>query len=135
MFIGFNVIGILACLLSCVNTYITVIIGRFIYGITGGIMLSLTPKMLLETIPQDIYNKGYGASTSFVIHAFTMFDMFLGVALFHGFGKNGEPLIHGNPTFWYRWRVLYAIPIPFMILAIIIFVTFVNKETIEYYVK
>ena len=64
-----------------------------------------------------------------------MFDMFMGMALFHGFGKQEDTLIHGDPTFWFRWRILYAIPIPFMLLAILIFVTFANKETIEYYVK
>jgi predicted MFS family arabinose efflux permease len=45
-FVAFNVLGILGCLLSCVNTYITVILGRFIYGFAGGVMLSYTPKML-----------------------------------------------------------------------------------------
>ena len=67
VFIKFNVLGIVACLVSCINTYITVIIGRFVYGVVGGIMISITPKMLQETIPKDIYNKGYGATTNFVL--------------------------------------------------------------------
>ena len=46
IFVGFNILGIFACLLACVNTYITVILGRFIYGFVGGIMISFTPKML-----------------------------------------------------------------------------------------
>ena len=45
-FVGFNVLGIIGCLLSSVNTYITVILGRFIYGCVGGIMMTITPKML-----------------------------------------------------------------------------------------
>jgi hypothetical protein len=45
-FVGFNLLGIFACLLGLVNTYITVILGRFIYGFVGGVMISYTPKML-----------------------------------------------------------------------------------------
>ena len=40
-----------------------------------------------------------------------------------------------HDTFWYKWRIYYLLPVPFMVLAIIIFIIFANKETIEYYVK
>jgi predicted MFS family arabinose efflux permease len=76
-FIGFNILGIAACLLSVVNSYSTVIIGRFIYGFVAGVMLNITPKMLLETIPMDVYNSGYGASTNLVIELFKIIDLFL----------------------------------------------------------
>ena len=42
-------------------------------------MISLTPKMLQQTIPMDIYNKGYGATTNFVIEAYRIVDLFLGM--------------------------------------------------------
>ena len=78
-FIGFNILGIGACFLSIVNNYSTVIIGRFIYGFVAGVMLNITPKMLLETIPMDLYNSGYGASTNFVIELFKILDMFINI--------------------------------------------------------
>jgi MFS family permease len=78
-FIGFNILGIAACLLSVVNSYSTVIIGRFIYGFVAGVMLNITPKMLIETIPMDIYNSGYGASTNFMIELFKIMDMFINI--------------------------------------------------------
>jgi MFS family permease len=76
-FIGLNILGVLGCVVSCVNTYSTVILGRFVYGCVGGVMISLTPKMLQQTIPMDIYNRGYGASTNLVIEAYRVVDLFL----------------------------------------------------------
>ena len=78
-FIGFNLLGIVACLISSINTFSTVIIGRFLYGFTCGVMLNITPKMLLETIPMDIYNSGYGASTNLAIEVFKIMDMFINI--------------------------------------------------------
>ena len=70
-FISFNFYSILACLISCVNTYITAIIGRFFYGITAGVLMSLIPQMLMETIPIDIYEKyGYGILPTLVTKIF-----------------------------------------------------------------
>jgi hypothetical protein len=37
--------------------------------------------------------------------------------------------------FFERWRIQFLLPIPFMILALLIFATCARKETIEYYVK
>ena len=76
-FVGLNMLGIVGCVISCINTYSTVILGRFVYGCVGGVMISLTPKMLQQTIPMDIYNKGFGASTSFVIEAYRVIDLML----------------------------------------------------------
>jgi len=81
-FIGFNVLGICACLFSIINTYTTVIIGRFIYGFAAGVMLNITPKMLLETLPMDIYNSGYGASTTAVIEMFKVLYLVVNMKLY-----------------------------------------------------
>jgi MFS family permease len=92
-FIGFNILGICACLLSVINSYSTVIIGRFIYGFVAGVMLNVTPKMLLETIPEDIYNSGYGASTNLVIELFKIMDLFINIQLYrkNNDGTNASP--------------------------------------------
>jgi len=37
--------------------------------------------------------------------------------------------------FFQRWRIQFLLPIPFMLLALLIFSTCARKETIEYYVK
>ena len=62
--------------------------------------------------------------------------MTVAMVLFQGIKEKNESLtINDNSTFWYKWRIYYLIPIPFMIIASLIFIVFANKETIEYYVK
>ena len=92
-FIGFNLLGIGACLLSVINTYSTVIIGRFIYGFVAGVMINITPKMLLETLPMDVYNSGYGAITNLAIEFFKIMDMFVNIQLYRTASTHdGTPL-------------------------------------------
>jgi MFS family permease len=137
-FIGFNVLGIGACLLSVINSYSTVIIGRFIYGFVAGIMLNITPKMLLETIPMDLYNAGYGASTNFVIELFKIMDMFINIQLYQNASKDGTPPPVEDPTqipLFTQWRIQFLLPVPFMSLALLIFIFFAREETIDYYVR
>jgi hypothetical protein len=50
--------------------------------------------------------------------------------------RNFNPLKEDSPDhFFQRWRIQFLIPIPFMIMALVIFGTCARKETIEYYVK
>jgi predicted MFS family arabinose efflux permease len=46
IFIGLNLVGILSCIMSVIDNFYLIIFGRFLYGAVGGVMLSITPKML-----------------------------------------------------------------------------------------
>jgi hypothetical protein len=46
VFIGLNLLGLLACGLSVVDNQYVLFMGRAIYGLIGGIVINLTPKML-----------------------------------------------------------------------------------------
>jgi len=46
VFMCLNVSGIIACLISSIDNFYMIIFGRFLYGAVGGVMLSVTPKML-----------------------------------------------------------------------------------------
>jgi len=94
----------------------------------------LTPKMLQQTIPMDIYNKGYGASTNFVIEAYRILDLFLSMQLITE-TSSGSTVDPAAPQFWFHWRIMYLLPIPFMLLSMIIFVIYAREETIEFYVR
>lgn len=76
VFMCLNVVGIIACLISSIDNFYMIIFGRFLYGAVGGVMLSITPKMLQETIPVDVYNQGVGASTNFVIEFYKVTNMY-----------------------------------------------------------
>lgn len=101
-------------------------------------MISLTPKMLQQTIPMDIYNKGYGASTNFVIEAYRIVDLFLSMQLITetSSGSTVDSAASSSPPqFWFHWRILYLLPIPFMLVSMMIFVIYARAETIEFYVR
>lgn len=101
-------------------------------------MISLTPKMLQQTIPMDIYNRGYGASTNLVIEAYRIVDLFLGMQLITetASGSTDPAASDGPPPqFWFHWRILYLLPIPFMLASMIIFSIYARAETIEFYVR
>jgi MFS family permease len=134
-FIGFNLLGIAACCLSIVNSYSTVIIGRFIYGFVAGVMLNITPKMLLETLPMDIYNAGYGASTNLVIEGFKIIDIFVNIQLYKNAASDSAVTVDHHEHFFTSWRIQFLLPVPFMSLALFVFIFFAKEETIEYYVK
>ena len=45
-------------------------IGRFVYGVSAGIMFGLVPKMLLEYLTVEEFEKGYGLIPNFAIELF-----------------------------------------------------------------
>jgi len=46
VFMCLNIAGIIACIISSIDNFYMIIFGRFLYGAVGGVMLSITPKML-----------------------------------------------------------------------------------------
>jgi len=46
-----NVVGIVGCLLSVVDQYYIMMIGKFLFGLAVGGLITLTPRIIEETIP------------------------------------------------------------------------------------
>ena len=44
-----------------------IIVARFFYGFASGVLLSVAPKVLEETIPAELLDKGFGTSTNLFI--------------------------------------------------------------------
>lgn len=47
----FDLLGIIGCLLSSIDYYVVMIIGKIIFGLAIGAQITLTPKIIEETIP------------------------------------------------------------------------------------
>ena len=56
-------------------------IGRAIFGVSAGILLTIVPKILEDTIPGHLMNKGYGASTSIGINLMVAINSIIGLAV------------------------------------------------------
>ena len=87
-----NVVGIVASLISAIDNFYFILFGRFLYGAVGGVMLSVTPKMLQETIPIDVYNLGVGASTNFVIEFYKVINMYLNKYMYKDYDPEDNPI-------------------------------------------
>lgn len=66
----FNIIGLLASLTMFTLNYNVMCIGRVIFGFSSGVMLCATPKMIDETVPAKLLDKGFGASTAIIMCLF-----------------------------------------------------------------
>lgn len=62
--IYFNMLALVGTALSLVLHFKVMCVGRFIYGFSAGVLLCATPKVMEETIPTELIDKGFGASTN-----------------------------------------------------------------------
>ena len=58
----FNIVGLIASILSVISNFYVICVGRFIFGMSAGVLIAVAPRMLEETVPHDIYCSGFGAS-------------------------------------------------------------------------
>ena len=76
----FQIICVVGCLLSLISlNLVTIIIGRFIFGISAGIFVTICPAIIEETVPGRLMDNGYGSSTNICINTMVCINMSLGL--------------------------------------------------------
>ena len=70
-----NSIGIIGSLLSVILNYKIMVFGRLLFGICVGINMAICPKMIEETIPGPLMDKGYGVSTAIGANLMVLIDL------------------------------------------------------------
>ena len=79
MVIFSNFLAILFTGLSIVeNTYV-IAVARLGYGLAAGFIIAASPKILDETIPSHLIDKGFGMSTNLIINAGVMLSTVLAI--------------------------------------------------------
>ena len=77
----FNVVGMIGCILSIFDNYAIMMIGKFLFGMGAGVLIAVAPRMLEETIPHNLFDKGFGAMTNIGVDTLsltnTIFMMFM----------------------------------------------------------
>ena len=77
----FNIVGMGGCVLSIFDNFAIMMIGKFLFGMAAGVLIAVAPRMLEETIPHDILDKGFGATTNIGVDTLsltsTIFMMFM----------------------------------------------------------
>ena len=67
-----NILAIVFSGLSIVPNTWVIAVGRLGYGLSAGFIISATPKILEETVPAHLLDKGFGTSTNLIINAAIM---------------------------------------------------------------
>lgn len=64
----FNILGAIATCFTLVLDFNSMCFGRMLFGFASGILSCATPKLLDETIPANLMDKGFGTSTNIIIN-------------------------------------------------------------------
>ena len=127
MVILFNIIAIVSCCFCLVKNIYLIYIGRIIYGFCTGVFTCATPKIIDDTIPAHVIDKGYGISTNLAINLYVMISMGLGL----GMPDNDDEASLKTTQFW---RVIYGLPIVFNVLAIILNIFVHTEDSLRFHI-
>ena len=128
--VSFNLIGIVGSIMSIFPHYKLIILGRFIYGIGAGGLISIAPRMIQETIPNELFDRGFSATTNTAIDIFILLNTLMLNNLPQYPMETEDELKHSH-----LWRVIYFIPIPLMLFALILTLCIMKTDTIGYWVQ
>ena len=124
----FNIVGMVGCVLSIIDNYAIMILGKFLFGMGAGVLIAVAPRMLEETIPHEIFDKGFGAMTNIGVDTLsltcTIFMIFL--------PKKESPKLQKEAI--YLYKILYLIPFPMFALSFILNILCFRRETLGFYI-
>lgn len=79
--IYFNIIGLVGSLLSLSLTFKIMVLGRFCFGYVSGVLMCATSKLLEETIPVRLLDKGFGTSTNILMQLFNFTLLLMAIGM------------------------------------------------------
>ena len=71
-----DVFGLVGCVISVIDLYEVMMIGKFLFGVAVGGLITLAPKIIEETIPVQNFDYGYGAMTMIGVDIFIVLSQF-----------------------------------------------------------
>lgn len=126
-FVVLTMFGMVLCGLSVIDNMYVLFVARALYGVVGGLILNLTPKMIQETVPRDKFLAGYGALPHLAIETYKTIDMLINNSI-HKYEK-----LQGV-DYAEAFKLHYLIVIPFFLIAFLLFIIFARFETLTHYV-
>lgn len=79
--ITFNCIGLLGSTLSLFLNFKLMCLGRLFFGLGGGVLLCATSRILEETIPVRLLDKGFGTSTNLMMQLFNFALLLMAIGM------------------------------------------------------
>jgi MFS family permease len=96
----FNILGAIATCFTLVLDFNSMCFGRCLFGFASGILSCATPKVLDETIPANLMDKGFGTSTNIIIN----FAFFAVLIMAMGMPETQAELIETK-----YWMLIYGL--------------------------
>ena len=100
----FNIFGLIGSVMALQLSFKLMCLGRFFFGLTSGVLLCATSRILEDTIPVRLFDKGFGTSTNILMQVFSLTLLLMAI----GMPDNRDEL---ETTRW--WRCIYGLQIPF----------------------
>ena len=128
MIILSNLCVIITSLKSLPKNWPLMVTSRFLFSFFAGIHVSMTPKILDETIPGQLMDYGFAASTNVFINIFLMIELLMGM----GYPDDTDSPILRTTNYW---QAFFIAPIPVMILALILNIFVFKQDSLLYHIQ
>ena len=105
----------------------SILVGKFLFGFTSGVINIAAPKMLDETVPTYML-KVFGLATN----AYICLGITLAMVIGFGFPNENDLEAMKVDEFW---RVVFGLPIIFCILQLFTLFSILKNDSILYHIK
>lgn len=126
----FNLVGIVGCILSVQNHYLIMMLGKVFFGMGAGVLIAVAPRILEETIPADLIDRGFGAMTNVGVDAMSLTSTIFIIFMPKKGGKNSEKEMKESKL----WKILYLLPIPMFATSFLLNIMCFRRETMGFYI-
>lgn len=103
-------------------------IARFGFGLGSGIIVAAAPKLLEETVPAHLIDKGFGCSTNILINVGVMLNSLIA----NGNPDNTDYSALKHSSFW---RVIYGFGILPCLISFLMFLFFHKEDALIYLIE
>lgn len=123
----FQLVGITGSILSLAGlNFPCILVGRFLFGMSAGVFVSMCPVIIEHTVPGKFMDNGYGSSTNIAINLGVAVNMSLGLLI---------PLEEEELATSQMWRFIYGLPIVFLLIGFLINLLYLTNDTVKHHVE
>ena len=128
----FNIIGIGACICSVFENYYIMLGGKIVFGVAAGVLVTIGPRVIQETVPAQHFDKGFGAMTNVGIDILVLANTVLIMTMPKlDKKKNNKEELEKNQT----WKIVYLIPIPLFAMSLLLMLMCVRHESVGHLIS
>ena len=131
-FLIFPLVGLVGSILSVIDNYIVMMLGKLLFGIGAGCCITVAPRVLEETIPPEYFDKyGFGAMTNIGVDIIVLTNTIMVLFMPKEGQKHVTEKVLASSTL-YKW--LYLIPVPLFGTAFILAIMCFRRESPGFYI-